>query len=190
MAKVRYLVEAHAEALLGAAGPCEDAGRAAGLQRSAQGSTCRCADSRYPLPRPPRQGRFRRKVSLRHDSRLHHIGLGREHKGSRRCLSNDWAASGTVRLGLGSETARCPNELNDSLGPNATRWRKASVVEQHAFNGSLEPDALEDANSNSSATRLGFSGLDFSFYFHWRREPHVSRDHRGLPLTNAGLAIT
>ncbi len=31
----------------------------AGLQRPAEGSTCRCGGSRHPLPHPPRQGRLR-----------------------------------------------------------------------------------------------------------------------------------
>ena len=96
-----------AEALPGKAGSREDARRAAGparclrallqrdqappgpgrahapsgLQRPREGPAGDCDRARHPFPHPPRQGRRTGKVSLRHDSKLHHIGLGRAHKG-------------------------------------------------------------------------------------------------------------
>src|ERR1700709_1333322 len=91
-----------------------------------------------------------------------------------RALEPAGANSGHQAIGLSqarfrsawaSRRSRCPNDSHRfELGPNATRRRKASVVQQHDLNPLLELEGLEDANSNPCTTRLAFSGLDFSFY--------------------------
>ena len=40
------------------------------------------ADRRRPLPRPPRPRRHSGEITLRYNSRLHHIGVGRAHAGT------------------------------------------------------------------------------------------------------------
>jgi hypothetical protein len=73
------------------------------------------------------------------------------------------------------------------LRPDAPGWGKASVIEGQALNRSLELNALVNANSFASTSRLGFSWLDFSFYFHRCGESHIGRDHRGFRWTLCGL---
>lgn len=78
------------------------------------------------------------------------------------------------------QSTNLAQQSNRFLRSHATRWRKAPVVEQHALSRSLEPNALEDSNSDPGASRLRFPGFDFSCHFGRGGESHVGRDHRGL----------
>jgi Integrase core domain len=53
-----------------------------GLPGPAEGRPDRPASGGHPPPHPPRQDRPQRRLHLRHNSRLHHIGVGRRHAGS------------------------------------------------------------------------------------------------------------
>lgn len=52
-----------------------------GLWRPAQGQAGLGEAPQDALPHPPRRDRRQGTVTLRHDSKLHHIGIGRAHKG-------------------------------------------------------------------------------------------------------------
>ena len=63
--------------------PTHDFWHSTGLPSPAESRPHRCSDRHRPLPRAPRPIDNSGVITVRHNSRLHHIGLGRRHAGTR-----------------------------------------------------------------------------------------------------------